>query len=77
MTEELRALLHTKIEIIPQGTVTGLKELFGNDWDLIGTNGEKKSFGKEVKKLVQNGAIQNLRHQGITNDGRNDIYVKV
>jgi hypothetical protein len=77
MTNEITVLLNHKIDLIEHGQEIGLKDMFGIDWDLIGSSGDKKIFGKEVKSGVLNGTIIGLRHIGVTNNGRNDIYCKI
>lgn len=59
------------------GTELGLKEMFGEDWDLIGTSGDKKQFGMEVKDEVNNRVINNLVWIRIENSGRFDVYKKI
>ena len=77
MIELHRALIERKIEALNSGQQCGLKEMFGVDWDTIGSPGERKDFGRLFKQAVQNGSIKGVSWVRIENSGRFDVYEKL
>jgi hypothetical protein len=71
---EHEQLLTLKLTHWPLGKVAGLKEMFGDDWDSIGTSGQKRNFGTQFKRAVKNQAIEDFEWCGIKNAGRYDTY---
>lgn len=66
-----------KVGAMQSGAEAGLTAIFGSDWDLIGSSGEKKSFGKKFKDAVLNNEIANIAWVRIENSGRYDVYRKL
>lgn len=77
MIERNRELIQSKIDGMQPGQQCGLKEMFGKDWDSIGTPGKRKAFGTDFKESVKNGNISGLRWVRIENNGRFDVYEKL
>lgn len=77
MIEVHRALIERKIKALNAGQECGLKEMFGQDWEGIGTSGERKTFGRLFKKAVADGSIGGVKWIRIENSGRFDVYEKL
>jgi hypothetical protein len=71
---EHEQLVTLKLTDWPLGREAGLKEMFGDDWQSIGTAGQKRNFGVQFKRAVKNRAIENFEWRGIRNAGRYDVY---
>lgn len=74
MLAEHEQLLTSKLAHWPLGEVAGLKEMFGDDWDFIGTSGQKRNFGTQFKRAVKERAVEDFEWSGIKNAGRYDTY---
>ncbi len=70
-------LLRQKIAAIPQGKEVGLAAIFGNDWEKIGTSGQRKEFGRLFKAAVSKKTYPDLVWVRIENSGRFDVYKKL
>jgi hypothetical protein len=66
-----------KVATMQSGTEAGLTSIFGSDWDLIGSSGEKRNFGRKFKAAVQKNEIANIEWVRIENSGRYDVYRKL
>jgi hypothetical protein len=66
-----------KVAAMQSGVEAGLTTIFGSDWDLIGSSGDKRSFGRKFKAAVQNKEIANIEWVRIENSGRYDVYRKL
>ena len=66
-----------KVAAMQSGTEAGLATIFGGDWDLIGSSGEKRSFGRKFKATVKKNEIANIEWVRIENSGRYDVYRKL
>lgn len=77
MDQRILELVLDKINRLERGVEIGLRDLFGEDWDIIGSTGNKIRFGREFKALVLNGDIPNIQHRRINNNGRFDMYQKI
>lgn len=69
-------LIDQKIETMAIGAEGGLAQIFGEDWNSIGTIGERRDFGKKFKAAVKAGFITKLEWVRIENSGRFDVYRK-
>lgn len=67
-------LIDQKIAAMPIGSEGGLIKIFGEDWDSIGTIGERRDFGKKFKAAVKANVIAELEWVRIENSGRFDVY---
>ena len=45
-------LINQKIAAMPIGSEAGLAKIFGEDWEPIGSIGERRDFGKKFKAAV-------------------------
>ena len=77
LLEEHAELLKEKIELMELGNEAGLVSIFGEDWDKIGSSGQKRSFGRLFKEAVKQGALPNIEWVRIENSGRYDVYRKI
>jgi hypothetical protein len=66
-----------KIGEIPSGKEVGLVITFGDDWDEIGSSGQKKEFGRLFKSAVSKGDYPDIQWVRIENSGRYDVYRKL
>lgn len=69
-------LTNRKIAAMPIGSEGGLAYIFGEDWNSIGTIGERRDFGKKFKAAVKAAVITELEWVRIENSGRFDVYRK-
>lgn len=69
-------LLRKKIREMPIGQNMGLVKIFGDDWDQIGSPGQKKEFGRLFKAAVSNETYPDIKWIAINNSGRYDLYCK-
>lgn len=67
-------LINQKIAAMPIGSEGGLAQIFGEDWNSIGTIGERRDFGKKFKAAVKASDIAELEWVRIENSGRFDVY---
>jgi len=67
-------LIAQKIAEMPKGAEFGLAQIFGEDWESIGTIGERRDFGKKFKAAVKAQNITELEWVRIENSGRYDVY---
>ena len=77
MISQNQELINRKIQEMYREQQCGLKELFGAEWESIGTPGERKKFGTLFKKAVADGVITGIRWVRIENSGRYDVYEKL
>ena len=77
LLDKHRVLLAKRLALWPAGHKAGLVEIFGEDWDIIGSSGEKKNFGRQFKAAVKDSRIPNVSWCGIENSGRYDAYLKI
>lgn len=70
-------LIQRKIALLHQGTEAGLVAILGDDWEKIGSSGERKQFGRLFKAAVLKNQISSLEWIRIENSGRFDVYRKV
>ena len=75
--EQLDQLLRKKIAAMPQDNEAGLAAIFGDDWDQIGSSGQRKEFGRLFKAAVARNAYPELVWVRIENSGRFDVYKKL
>lgn len=74
MTPEERLLLEQKFIEMVFDKPMELEEIFGeSDWNQISSPNQ---FGKDVKELVLNNQIENIRHYSIEGNNHN-TYVKL
>ena len=52
LLEQHDQLIRKKIAAMPQGKEAGLAAIFGDDWEQIGTPGQRKEFGRLVISVV-------------------------
>ncbi len=76
LLEQHDFLVREKIEAMPQGKVAGLVAIFGEDWESIGSPGQRKDFGRLFKAAVLNGTYPEISWVRIENSGRYDVYKK-
>ena len=69
-------LVSDKLAEMQPGAEAGLVCIFGADWDLIGTAGHKRHFGRLFKAAVRRGDYPGLEWVRIENSGRYDVYRK-
>jgi hypothetical protein len=69
-------LIHEKIEAMPHGAEGGLVAIFGEEWALIGTSGQKKRFGQLFKAAVRSNRYPAIEWVRIENSERFDVYRK-
>ena len=77
LLEEHDQLLRGKISALGRGTEAGLAAIFGDDWNMIGTSGQRKRFGRLFKAAVSNNAFPEVKWIRIENSGRHDVYRKI
>lgn len=70
-------ILLGKISALDRGTEAGLVAIFGDDWEIIGTSGQKKEFGRLFKAAVANNAFPELQWVRIENSDRYNVYRKL
>lgn len=70
-------LLQQKIAEMPKGTESGLADIFGDDWDSIGSPGQRRLFGREFKAAVKDNHFPSVAWVRIENSGRHDVYLKL
>jgi len=56
------------------GEQRSLKEIYGDEWYAVHN---PKDFGKKFKDAASTGALKNIKHIGIRNNGRCDEYQRV
>lgn len=69
-------LLEKKLSEMAPGSEAGLAEIFGDEWPLIGTAGQKKQFGRLFKAAVKARRYPEIEWVRIENSGRFDVYRK-
>lgn len=69
-------LVRDKLSAMKQGTEAGLVTIFGTDWELIGTSGQRKEFGRLFKAAILRGTYPEIEWVRIENSGRYDVYRK-
>ena len=52
LLEQHDQLIRKKIAAMPQGKEAGLAAIFGDDWEQIGTPGQRKEFGRLCTSAV-------------------------
>jgi hypothetical protein len=77
LLEQHELLLREKIEVMPQGKEGGLAAMFGNDWEQVGSSGQRKEFGRLFKAAVLKNAYPQIEWVRIENSGRFDVYRKI
>ena len=77
LLEKHDQLLRAKLLAMAQGTEAGLVAIFGDDWEMIGTSGQRKEFGRLFKTAVTNKAFPEIQWVRIENSGRYDVYRKL
>lgn len=77
LLEKHDSLLREKISQMQEGAEAGLVEIFGDDWERIGTIGQKRHFGKLFKEAVHNNMYPEIKWVRIENSGRFDVYRKL
>ncbi len=77
LLEEHNQLLREKITAMQQGSEAGLAEIFDNDWEAIGTSGQRKELGRLFKAAVSNKEYPEIQWVRIENSGRFDVYRKL
>lgn len=77
LLEKHKQLLREKIASLQQGTEAGIAAIFGNDWQIIGTSGQRKEFGRLFKAAVFRGEYSDIEWVRIENSGRHDVYRKL
>ncbi len=70
-------LIRKKIATMPQGREAGLAAIFGDDWEQIGTTGQRRNFGRLFKAAALETAYPEIEWVGIKNSGRFDVYRKL
>lgn len=70
-------IISEKIASMQQGTEAGLVAIFGDDWEIIGTSGQRKEFGRLFKAAVSNHTYLEIQWVRIENSGRYDVYQKL
>jgi hypothetical protein len=77
LLEQHHQLLRAKIAAMQQGIEAGLVAIFGDDWETIGTSGQRKEFGRLFKASVSNREYPEIQWVRIENSGRYDVYRKL
>lgn len=77
LLEKHDPLLREKIAAMKKGAEAGLVAIFGDDWKMIGTSGQKKEFGHLFKTAVFNNTYPEIQWTRIENSGRYDVYRKL
>lgn len=77
LLEQHDQLIRKKIAALPQGKEAGLAEIFGDDWEQIGTSGQRKEFGRLFKAAVSKKTYPDIAWVRIENSGRFDVYQKL
>ena len=62
---------------MPHGKEAGLVAIFGDEWNKIGTSGQKKEFGRLFKAAVSQNKYPQVEWVRIENSGRYDVYRKL
>ena len=75
--EQHTQLIREKIDAMLGGKEAGLVEIFGDDWEQIGTSSQRKTFGRLFKFEVSKGTYPNMVWVRIENAGRFDVYRKL
>lgn len=66
----------SKTEVLPQGTIFLLKELFdGVNWNML-QNGERRELGRQFKIKISSGLVPNIKYQGKA-DNNSAKYIKI
>ena len=76
LLEQHDPLLRKKIAAMPQGMEAGIAAIFGDDWEGIGSPGQRKEFGRLFKAAVSSGTYPDIAWVRIENSGRFDVYKK-
>ncbi|MGB4599136.1 MAG: DUF1413 domain-containing protein [Trichlorobacter sp.] len=74
MTEEIRIIVQSKIDSIPQNVEFGVKKLMGDDWRDVAN---KQQFGTMFKDALRDGRLVNIVHDRLENSPRHDVYRKI
>ena len=77
LLEQHDQLIRKKIATMPQGKEAGLAAIFGDDWDQVGSSGQRKEFGRLFKAAVSRNTYPVLVWVRIENSGRFDVYKKL
>ncbi len=77
LLEQHDQLIRKKIAAMPQGKEAGLAAIFGDDWEQIGTPGQRKEFGRLFKSAVSKKTYVDITWVRIENSGRFDVYQKL
>ena len=76
LLEQNDLLIRKKVAAMPQGKEAGLAEIFGDDWNQIGSPGQRKDFGRLFKAAVSKKTYPEIEWVRIENSGRYDVYRK-
>lgn len=77
LLEQNDLLIRKKVAAMPQGKEAGLAEIFGDDWNQIGSPGQRKDFGRLFKAAVSKKTYPEIEWVRIENSGRYDVYRKL
>jgi hypothetical protein len=77
LLEQNDLLIRKKVAAMPQGKEAGLAEIFGDDWNQIGSPGQRKNFGRLFKAAVSKKTYPEIEWVRIENAGRYDVYRKL
>lgn len=77
LLETHEQLIQEKLAVMQKGTEAGLAAIFGSDWELIGSSGQRKEFGRLFKAAVSQKVYPEIQWVRIENSGRYDVYRKI
>jgi hypothetical protein len=77
LLEQNDQLIRKKVAALPQWKEYGLVEIFGDDWNQIGSPGQRKNFGRLFKDAVSKKIYPEIEWVRIENSGRYDVYRKL
>ncbi|MBN2864830.1 MAG: hypothetical protein JXK16_02370 [Thiotrichales bacterium] len=75
--EQHDELTGMKIAAMAHGQEAGLAIIFGDDWEQVGSPGQRKEFGRQFKAAVSKRIYKEIEWVRIENSGRYDVYRKL
>ena len=76
MTDAQRAHIQLQIDELAVGDEVKLADLFGDEWDAVGSDTAKRQLGKEFLKAVRAGEVPNLNFVR-KDSGNHAIYARI
>jgi len=63
-----------RILTFASGDKFSLAQLFGDEWEQVGTKGERRDFGTQFHEAVERNEFPLIEYVGIATSGRHNVY---